>query len=210
MQLICINLSGSLILCVYPTRTLHHYVGLCPQQAKGKINYSLLCFFPFISQLHFERFWSFWKRHNKKNISLHTAVQYGIGLVLCKCTTGISTADSFDFSFVQFSNQSMKRILGDTVYAAYCLSLFPSSQKKQNPSDSEASLSEHYKQTYFVTFLRIPDCKTISCRHGGPPLAPGRRTLKCCRYESSQIWWSVGTNQEDVLPPPKDFALFIN
>ena len=46
-QLICSNLSGSLILCVYPTRTLHHYVGLCPQQARGKLNYC------FVVSLHF-------------------------------------------------------------------------------------------------------------------------------------------------------------
>ena len=40
----------------------------------------------------------------------------------------------FDFSFVQFSNQAVKGILGDTVYAAY--SLFTSKKEK-------------HKKTYF-------------------------------------------------------------
>ena len=37
-MLVCINQSLSLILCVYPTKTLHRYVGHCPLQANSIIS----------------------------------------------------------------------------------------------------------------------------------------------------------------------------
>ena len=46
-MLVCINQSLSLILCVYPTKTLHRYVGHCPLQANSIISILflfLLCY----------------------------------------------------------------------------------------------------------------------------------------------------------------------
>ena len=47
-MLVCINQSLSLILCVYPTKTLHRYVGHCPLQANSIISFP----FPSFLQLH--------------------------------------------------------------------------------------------------------------------------------------------------------------
>ena len=41
-MLVCINQSLSLILCVYPTKTLHRYVGQCPLQANSIISFLFL------------------------------------------------------------------------------------------------------------------------------------------------------------------------
>ena len=53
-MLVCINQSLSLILCVYPTKTLHRYVGHCPLQANSIISI-LFLFLLFFSCTHMFR-----------------------------------------------------------------------------------------------------------------------------------------------------------
>ena len=53
-MLVCINQSLSLILCVYPTKTLHRYVGHCPLQANSIISF-LFLFLLFFSCTHLFR-----------------------------------------------------------------------------------------------------------------------------------------------------------
>ena len=53
-MLVCVNQSLSLILCVYPTKTLHRYVGQCPLQANSIISF-LFLFLLFFSCTHMFR-----------------------------------------------------------------------------------------------------------------------------------------------------------
>ena len=83
-----------------------------------------------------------------ETVTKNSALQFRIGLLLYKCTAGIST-----FPFLQFSNQAVKRILGDRVYAAYSL-IFLSRARKEVSQSSQAKRAKAWKKVYHRRWWR--------------------------------------------------------